>query len=124
MSQPGRRGLSGRVAWHVGVAWRSSRWTALVAFAGGIAMRVLLPVDEVCVAGTVAAAAALLAVLLIVLGEFRAGRLPEPTLEPGAALEQVGAVDQVAHALARASLVLGSFTAGLALAGLLGLGRA
>lgn len=124
MTAAGQPGLSTRVAWHAGLAWRSSRWSILFAFGGGLAIRFLLPVEDAWVAAAVAGGAAALALALILLGEARSTRLPAGMKDPLAALEAAGPADQVAHALARAALVLAAFAAGVGLGHLLGLGRA
>lgn len=120
----GQRGFASRVGWHAGLAWRASRIAALMAGVGGTLLRLVLPVQDVWVAGAVAGASALVALALIAIAEKRHAPIPAEVRDPAAALEKVGAADQAAHALARAALVLGAFAVGVALGGALGLGRA
>ena len=109
-----------RLAWHVRAAWRASRVAVPVAAAGGVLLRLVLPVQDAWLAAAVAATAALLAVVVLALGEARRAPLPRAA-DPDAAVEQMAAPDLVGLVLARASMVLGAFALGLALGGALGL---
>lgn len=115
--------FAARVGWHLRLALRLSRWAMAFAFALGLVVRLALPVQDGWIAGAVAAGAALLFLGILALGSRGArADLPPPTREE--ALEQARGADHIAHALARAALVLGSFAIGLALGAGLGLGRA
>lgn len=108
--------LARRAAWHVRLAWRSSRVAAAIAGLGGLVLPQLLPVTEAWLVAVVAVLAALLAFGLAAAG----GRGSVPDLaDVDAALERAATKDLAAHALARAALLLGALALGLALGGLL-----
>lgn len=104
-----------RMAWHVHVAWRTSRVTAAAALLGGLVLPTLLPVTQAWLVAAVAASAALLAVVLVAID----GDPPTGSSEPEAALERAGTRALLAHAVLRAALILGALAAGLAIGGLL-----
>jgi hypothetical protein len=115
--------FAARAGWHLRLALRLSRWAMGFAFLLGLFVRVALPVRDGWIAGAVAAVAALLFLGILALGSRGPDRpLPPPTHE--AALEQARGADHVAHALARSTLMLGSFAIGLALGAAAGLDRA
>lgn len=106
--------FAAHVGWHLRLALRISRWAMGLAFLGGLLARLALPVQDGWIAGAVAGGAALLFLGILALGSRGPARpLPPPTQE--AALEQARGADHIAHALARAALVLGAFAIGLAL---------
>lgn len=104
-----------RLAWHARLALRASRFGILAGVAGGFLLHLLLPVPGFWLAGAVACGAAVVGLAFVALG----GQRPLPKgLEVGPSLEKVSGYDQVAHGLARAALVLASFTLGLWFGGL------
>lgn len=106
--------FAARVGWHLRLALRLSRWAMGFAFLVGLLVRLGLPVQDGWIAGAVAGAAALLALVVLALASRGPERqLPPPTHE--VALEQARGADYLANSLARAALVLGSFAVGLAL---------
>lgn len=108
--------LARRAAWHVRLAWRSSSVAVAVAGLGGALLPQLLPVTEAWLVAAVAVLAALLAFALVAAGS----RGPVPDVaDVDAALEGAATKDLVAHALARAALLLGALALGLAIGSLL-----
>ena len=93
------------------MAWRASRIGIVLGLVGGFLLDFLLPVQGAWLAALVAAGSGLGSLLAIAVAGMRP--LPDPRMDIAAALEKVGAAHQVAHGLARASLVLASFALGL-----------
>lgn len=118
MTAEERSGLGPRLAWHAGIAWRTSRVAMVVALLASGAMGYLLPVQDGWIAGAVAGGAALLAILILALGARGAPPPPPQVPDPGAALERARTADLWAHALARSAFMLASVALGLALGGL------
>jgi hypothetical protein len=117
-AEPAARAAFGRrLAWHARLALRASRFGVAAGLAGGFLLHLVLPVRGFWLAGAVALGAAVMGLACVALG----GQRPLPSgLEVGPSLEKVAGADQVAHGLARAALVLASFTLGLWLGGLAG----
>ena len=108
-------GLAARGAWHLRLAVRASRFGIAAGAVGGFLLHFVIPVRGWWLPAAVALGAALVAAVCVGFG----GRQPLPTgLAVGPTLEKVGGADQVAHGLARASLVLAAFALGLWLGGL------
>ena len=104
-----------RLAQHVRLATKASRASIVLAFAGGIALPLLLPVTQAWLVAAVAILAAVIAIALIAFD--RNG--PNEVADVDAALERSNAPGLIAHALLRAAFVLAALAAGLALGGLL-----
>lgn len=113
--------LGARLGWHLRFAWRAVRAGTLVAFAGGLLLRLILPVDDSWIAAAVGAGCLVVGVFLLTLDR---GDLPSPSAQGQAALESLGATAQWAQAFLRSAFVLAAFAIGLLAGAALGLGRA
>jgi hypothetical protein len=110
-----------RVGRHLAFAWRAVRAGALVALAGGLLLRLVLPVEDSWISAAVGAGCVVLGIFLLVLDR---GDLPLPSPQGQAGLESLGAAAQWAQAFLRSALVLAAFAVGLLAGAALGLGRA